>query len=322
MSTALVLDLLEGCELVMNGQPWRVERLEPYWGKVVLRPAGDPGGQVRQTTIAALMHHRDCRVPTRSMPGVPAAGRGRQPATWKDLSEQQRQLLELRLAHIPAFLPKDWYDRHFKPLDGVNPMLTRRTAALRLVQMVAGGSLGEAAGFLGIAATGTTWPRRSRIYSGAGHVYSSARKQSDPLAFEAALQALAAELDEPAIPLIDFQRRRRALQTWSIDEDAWKALVSRLPPVPGPQRPELGDRKRQIASIYVWVQVTFGEHYFAPRPVEAAQPLEIQQSWQLRRNTIWHLMQSSRSRPHYTSLKTELNTLATSLARTIGAPRQ
>ena len=84
--------------------------------------------------------------------------------------------------------PKDWYDRHFKPINGVNPMFTRRTAALRLVQMVAGGSLGEAAGFLGIAATGTTWPRKSRIYSGAGHVHSSARKQPDPLAFEAALQ--------------------------------------------------------------------------------------------------------------------------------------
>lgn len=224
--------------------------------------------------------------------------------------------------HIPAFLPEDWYDRHFKPLDGVNPMLTRRTAALRLVQMVAGGSLGEAAGFLGIAAADTTWQHNGRIYSGAGHVHSSARKQPDPLAFESALQALAAELDEPAAPLTDFQRRRRALETWSIDEDAWKDLVSRLPPVPGPQRPELGDRKRQIASIYAWVQVTSGEHRFAPRPIEAAQPPEIQQSWKLRRNTIWHLMQSSRPRPHYTSLKTELNTLATSLARTIDAPHQ
>lgn len=96
----MVLDLIGGCGLVMNGQPWRAERLEPYWGKVMLRPAGDPGGQVRQTTIAALMHHRDCRVPARTMPGVPAAGRGRQPATRKDLSEHQRQLLELRLAHL------------------------------------------------------------------------------------------------------------------------------------------------------------------------------------------------------------------------------
>lgn len=224
--------------------------------------------------------------------------------------------------HIPAFLPKDWHDRRFKPLNGVNPMLTRRTAALRLVQMVAGGPLGEAAGFPGIAATDSTRPRKSRIYSGAAHVHSNARKQPDPLAFETAFQALAAELDEPTTPLINYHQRRRALETWSIDEDTRKDLISRLPPVPGPQQPELGDRKRQIASIYAWVQVTSGEHRFNTRPIEAAQPPEIQQSWKLRRNTIWHLMQSSRPRPHYTSLKTELNTHAASLARTIDAQRQ
>ncbi len=66
------------------------------------------------------------------------------------------------------------------------------------------------------------------------------------------------------------------LENWSIGEDTWTALTGRLPPVPGPQQPELGDRKRQIASAYVWVQVTSGEHYFAPRPIEAAQPLETQ----------------------------------------------
>ena len=196
-------------------------------------------------------------------------------------------------------------------------MFTRRTAVLRLVQMVAGGSLGEAAGFLGIPTTRTTWP--GRIYSGAGYVRSNAKKQPDPLAFEAALEALAAELDESATPLINYQQRRQALETWSIDEATWSDLISRLPPVPGPQQPELGDRKRQIASIYAWVQVTSGEHHFAPRPIEAAQPPETQQAWKLRRNTIWHLIQSDRPRPHYTGLKTELNALAASLARTIDA---
>src|SRR6266508_5003359 len=38
-----------------------------------------------------------------------------------------------------------------------------------------------------------------------------------------------------------------------IDRPTWEDLLSRLPPVLGPQRPELDDRKRQIASIYVWV---------------------------------------------------------------------
>jgi hypothetical protein len=197
-------------------------------------------------------------------------------------------------------------------------MFIRRTAVLRLVQMVAGGSLGEAATFLGIATTLTAW--QGRIYSGAGHVHSGARQQPDPLGFEAALSALACELGDPATPLVNYQRRRQALQAWCIDEDAWTELAGRLPPVPGPQ-PELGDRKRQIASVYVWVQVTSGEQYFAPRPIEAVQPPEVQEAWKERRNTIWHLMHRGRPGPHYASLKAELGTIATSLARTIDDAR-
>ncbi|MBB5778706.1 hypothetical protein [Nonomuraea jabiensis] len=134
--------------------------------------------------------------------------------------------------------------------------------------MVAGGSLGEAAGFLGIAVTHTTW--QGRIYSGAGHVHSSAQRQADPLAFETSLKSLAAKLDEPTFPLINYLRRRQALAIWSIDEPTWNDLVARLPTVPGPQRSELGDRKRQLASIFAWVELTAGEHRFAPRPIEAA----------------------------------------------------
>jgi hypothetical protein len=217
--------------------------------------------------------------------------------------------------NIPAFLRPDWCDRHFTPIADVNDMLVRRTAALRLVQMAAGGSLGEAAGFLGIATTRTAW--QGRIYSGAGHVHTGASRQPDPQGFETALSGLARELDAPATPLVNYHRRRQALQTWCIDEDTWDRLVGRLPPVPGPQQPELGNRKRQIASVYAWVQVTSGEHYFAPRPIEAAQPPEVRESWKERRNTIWHLMHRSRPSPHYTNLKAELDAIATSLARSI-----
>ena len=222
--------------------------------------------------------------------------------------------------NIPAFLPENWYTRYFTPIGGVNPMFTRRTAVLRLVQMVAGGFLGEAAAFLGIATTLAAF--QGRIYSGAGHVHSGARQQPGPLGFETALTAITRELDDPATPLVNYQHRRRALENWSIDKDTWTALAGRLPPVPGPQQPELGDRKRQIASVYVWTQVTPGEHYFAPRPVEAAQPPEVQEAWKERRNTIWHLMHRTPPGPHYTSLKAELDTIATSLARTTDAYHQ
>jgi len=90
-------------------------------------------------------------------------------------------------------------------------MFIRRTAVLRLVQMVAGGSLGEAAGFLGIASADTTWLGKRRIYSGAGFVHSGARQQPDPLGFETALNVLARELNDTATPLINYQQRRQAL---------------------------------------------------------------------------------------------------------------
>ena len=218
--------------------------------------------------------------------------------------------------NIPAFLPEDWYARRFTPIAGINPLFVRRTAVLRLVQMVAGGSLGEAAAFLEIASADTTWAGKGRIYSGAGYVHTGARQQPDPRGFEASLSAIARELDSPATPLVNYQRRRQALQAWCIDEETWTRLARRLPRVPGPE-PELRDRKRQIASVYVWVQVTSGEHYFAPRPIEAAQPPEVQEAWRARWATIWHLMHRNRTGPHYASLKAELDILATSLARSI-----
>jgi hypothetical protein len=221
-----------------------------------------------------------------------------------------------RAEHIPAFIPENWYERHFTPLAGLNPMFIRRTVSLRLVQTVAGGSLGEAAGYLGIADADGTWQGKGRIYSGAGQVHTAAKAQPDPLTFEAGLQALAAELDASATHLVNYQHRREALQAWTINEDDWRELLARLPPIPGPTRPDLGDRKRQLASIYVWTRVTSGEHHFAPRPIEAAQPPEVRNAWTLRRNTIWSLMRNHPG-PHYTALRAQLDTLAEALSRTI-----
>ena len=268
-----------------------------YWGLHVLRSA-TPCSEGLQTAYAPLLR-------TFTKAGSQPQGRRNavlRPERWGP-------------ENIPAFLPQDWYARYFTPIAGASSRFVRRTAVLRLVQMAAGGALGEAARFLGITSADFTWSSMSGIYTGVGHVHTGARKQPDPLSFETALKALARELDDPATTLIDYQHRRQALKTWHINEDAWTELTARLPPVPGPQRPELGHRKRHVASIYVWVQVTSGEHHFAPRPIEAAQPPEVQEAWQGRWATIWSLMNRSRPGPHYASLKAELNIIATSLAR-------
>ncbi len=215
--------------------------------------------------------------------------------------------------HIAQFLRDDWYDRHFRHLDGINPKLLRRTAAIRLVQIVAGGSMGEAAQFLGIPTTGI---QQGRVYSGAGHVHAWARARVDPQQFDAALHALADELDATA-DLVDYRQRRDALRTWSLDPDTWQQLTSRLPPTPGPIRPDLGDRKRQVASMVVWARITHGEHLFAPRPIEDEQPPAVRRAWRLRRGTTWFHFQTDRPKPHYADLKRLLDAYADQLAARI-----
>jgi hypothetical protein len=218
--------------------------------------------------------------------------------------------------NIPALIPEDWYARHFTPLDGVSPRLARRTAALRLVQIIAGGSLSEAAEFLGISSGYGPWRRGGgRVYSAAGLARSGARQQPDPLGFEAGLKSLTRELSNPGTPLVNYQRRRQALETWSIDEDTWPGLAARRSLM---SRPETGDRKRQIASVYVWVRVTSGEPCFAPRPIQATQPPENQEDWRRRWDRIWQaLLHSSQPRSYHTRLRAGLDALAATLASTI-----
>lgn len=211
--------------------------------------------------------------------------------------------------NIPAILPEPWFTSHFTPIDGVNTKFARRAASLRLVQMTAGGSLGEAARFLGIGSTDVAWPGAA-AYAATGRIHAGQH------AFNTALKALARDLDASATPLVNYQRRRQALHTWCISEDNWAKITARLPSSPGPQQPDLGDRKRQVASVYVWTRVTSGEHIFAPRPIETTQPPNPwyhQSQW----TAVWKMLDQGHPGTHYPSLKAELDDLATSLAKTI-----
>jgi hypothetical protein len=223
--------------------------------------------------------------------------------------------------NVPALIPEDWYARHFVPLDGVSHALARRTAALRLVQIIAGGSLGEAAEFLGIPSGYGPWRRGGgRVYSAAGLARSGARQLPDPPGFETGLRSLTRELSNPGTPLVNYQRRRQALETWSINENTWPSMAAKRSLM---SHPEIGDHTRQIASVYVWACVTSGEPGFAPRPIQAAQPPEVQEDWRRRWNGIWQsLLRSSQPRSYYTRLRTELDALAATLASTIDTTTQ
>ncbi|MFF7793471.1 hypothetical protein [Streptomyces sp. NPDC007991] len=209
--------------------------------------------------------------------------------------------------HIPAFLEPDWYQRHLASCAGSEAKSVRRAAAVRLVQWAEGGTYDEAAQFLGIT------PVQTRLLT-ARETRRSARTGCNPLEFDRALRALASELQSPLQPLIDYRRRRKALQEWVLSIDAWNALVREFPPTLGQSRTLTDDRKRQNVSVFIWTLVTQGEHLFAPRPLEAAQPTEIQQQWAARRNTTWFQMSRPSPLRHYADLRNVLDKYAQRLA--------
>ncbi|MFC6372661.1 TniQ family protein [Nonomuraea thailandensis] len=175
-----------------------------------------------------------------------------------------------RPEHVPAFLEDVWFDRHLAPL-GCKSRLSkvlRRSAAAILVQWSAGGSLGDAANFLGINPKGGQFAFTKDLYQWL---------DTDPTrtSFIIALKNLAAELDTTP-GLIDYQHRRDALHGWSLDEES---------------------------SAFIWARVTQGEPRFAPRPIEAQQPQHTQREWLLRRGTTWHHLNREAPLAHYGALK-------------------
>jgi hypothetical protein len=204
--------------------------------------------------------------------------------------------------NVPGHLQDDWHYQHFRHISG-NTRLLRRAAALRLVQISAGGSLAEAAAFLGI-----------------DHRYLKASPGSeafadDPAEFRLAVHALARQLST-ATGLINYKHRRDALQDWCIDPATWQDIISQLPPTKGPFQPELSECKRQFASEAVWARITQGEHLLAPRIIEnqlsAGDP-----TWHRRRDNMWHFYNASPAKPHYAALREILNAHADNLAAAI-----
>ncbi|WP_354382622.1 TniQ family protein [Streptomyces sp. PvR034] len=216
-----------------------------------------------------------------------------------------------RAENIPAHLEPDWYARHFQKIDGpTDHKILRRIAAIQLVQWATQASTSEAARYLGIDAEKALYTEDNI------HIWlKSTREVQD---FKTALSGLAAELSSRADGLIDYQYRREALRNWALDSSTWQELTSRLESPQGKQ-PVIDDRKRQDASVFIWVHVTRGEHLFAPRLIEAEQPVGIQQDWTRRRNTTWFQLTRPDPIRHYADLRKILSDHARQLAADIEA---
>ncbi len=212
--------------------------------------------------------------------------------------------------HIPEQLQDDWFGQHFRHIDGIRPRLLRRAAAVRLVQMTVGGSLADAAAYLGIdhryiaASPGTAFAAAAYWSPGTG-----------PAEFHLAVHALARQLSTTP-GLTNYRHRRDALQAWCIDPAAWQDIIGQLPRTKGPFQPELSDCKRQFASEAVWTRITQGEHVLAPRIIET-QAASGDPTWHRRRGNMWHFYLANPPKPHYAALKEILNAHADDLAAAI-----
>jgi hypothetical protein len=188
--------------------------------------------------------------------------------------------------------------------------LIRRAAALRLVQMSAGGSLSEAVEFLGI--------NQRYIAASSGAAFAAAACQTadaGAAAFRFAVHALAQQFNSTP-DLIDYRRRREALKAWFIDPETWQDIIDSLPSTKGPFRPEISDCKRQFASEVVWARITQGEHTLAPRIIED-QLSHLDPTWHRRRCNMWHFYLANPPKPHCADLREILNAHADNLAMTI-----
>lgn len=181
----------------------------------------------------------------------------------------------------------------------------RQAGSVLLVQWAAGGSLGDAARYLGIP-TG-------RSQHSFGPELARWLRDHGTRDFITALLSLAAQLDETP-GLVNYRNRRQAMQEWCLGPETWQELTSRLPPVPGPVQPVLDDRKRQEASAFTWARVTQGEPRFAPRPIEASQPEPVRKDWASHRASMWHKLARPGRIVHYAELRKLLIEHASQLA--------
>jgi hypothetical protein len=192
------------------------------------------------------------------------------------------------------------------------PAAPRRSR--RLAQICVGGSAAKAAEYLGIPPSAA---------ANALTVIKQQLRGRSRTTFNDAVDSLTNHLNNTANPT-DYGKRRDALKAWSISPQEWDQLIAGLPKethrkygrwIDSPST-DWGDSKR-LASIWVWVRITHGEHIFAPpiRP-DLDQPRPSGHIIRQIHNR-WPLISTDHPTGHYIALRERLNTYADQLATNI-----
>ncbi len=214
----------------------------------------------------------------------------------------------LRPEHVPACLPQALAERHLHFLSDITPKMRRRSASVFLVRRASGGGLNEAAQFLGIN-TPDKMIGYTRLLNRHLRTRGTARD------FEQALDAITVEL--LAGPVIDYERRREALATWTLEPENWQHILAQLPVLTSCRKPISDDRRRLAVSAYIWTRVTEGEPDFAPCPAHIAHDPDLRWAWNRQRHNVFHWLRRADDQPYYRALKPLLDAHAEQLAKAI-----
>jgi hypothetical protein len=201
-----------------------------------------------------------------------------------------------RPEHVPAFLRDEWVDRHLSAFPGIPIWQLRRGGAVILAKRALGGSMIDAAHYLGILT------RTSTRFNGI--LANRLRERGLSRAFDSALDAI--EHEELNHHHTDYEQRRRLLSNWAIPLQTWQTEIL----CPELSRGTTGDRKRLASSAYVWAQVTHGEPILAPVPVEIRNDDIRQSVWREDLVNVCSYIKQTQHRPHYIVLKKQLDAYA------------
>jgi hypothetical protein len=215
--------------------------------------------------------------------------------------------------HIAQHLLPEQVADHLAGFGDIPERLLRRAAAAKLAQICLGGPAAVAAEQLGTPLVASRYALRT--------VDEQLRTRTRRATFEAAVNALAHDLDTtPA--RTDFGQRRDALKSWSLSVEDWQDLIDGLPeqPTGGFVRSHThwGEAKRLLASMWIWTNVTQGDHIYAPavRPILAGRRPGGKLGHYI--HTRWRFMAAGRD-GHYEALRERLDPYASRLAVRIDA---
>jgi hypothetical protein len=189
--------------------------------------------------------------------------------------------VDFDLNHIPQYLPTDWYETYFATIDSDERWL-RRAVPVLLARMRLGGSVRRAAALLGLP-----WSAgRFAVAAVADQLRDHPTQQA---AFDAALEALA-EHQHTAVHRVDYGARSEALAAWSLSPDQRRDMTSGLVRIyrgKGYRQIDWADRKRLLASVWIWTHVTAGEHWPASATRRSPVPTSTLSSWSSAKVRSW-----------------------------------